>query len=70
MHLVPAVAQGGLDRYIGYYGPYATSHDALDEDAALQQEVRATAKALVEAVGLLRAGRLPRPEVDTDLRRK
>ncbi len=70
MHLVPAVAQGGLDRYIGYYGPYATSHDALDEDAALQQEVRTTAKALVEAVGLARAGRLPRPEVDTDLRPK
>ena len=36
MELVPAMAQGGIDRYIGYYGPYATSHDALDADTAVQ----------------------------------
>ena len=29
-----------LDRYIGYYEPYATSHDALDRDKAVQEEVR------------------------------
>lgn len=70
MHLVPAMAEGGLDRYIGYYGPYATSHDALDEDAALQQEVRNTAKALVHAVGLARSGRLSRMEGGSDPRPK
>jgi spore maturation protein CgeB len=28
------------DRYIGYYEPYATSHDALDRDQDVQEEVR------------------------------
>jgi multimeric flavodoxin WrbA len=69
MRLLPAVPQGGLDRYIGYYGAYATSHDALDEDPDVQQEVRNTARALVEAVALSRAGRFSSPEV-TDLRPK
>src|SRR5437762_225018 len=40
MQLRPAMAQGGIDRYIGYYEPYATSHDALDKDTAVQQEVK------------------------------
>ena len=29
-----------LGRYLGYYEPYATSHDDLDRDRALQAEVR------------------------------
>jgi multimeric flavodoxin WrbA len=70
MELIPAVPQGGIDRYIGYYGPYATSHDALDADTAVQDEVRAAAKALVETVALARAGRLSRPKTETDLRPK
>jgi multimeric flavodoxin WrbA len=49
-----------LDRYIGYYEPYATSHDALDRDEAVQEETRNAARALVEAVALRRAGKLPR----------
>jgi multimeric flavodoxin WrbA len=59
MKLIPAVREGGMDRYIGYYGPYATSHDALDKDADLQEEVRISARSLVEAVNLSRAGRIP-----------
>jgi multimeric flavodoxin WrbA len=59
MKLVPAMPQGGIDRYIGYYEPYATSHGALDKDTAVQHEVRSAAKALVEAIRLSRAGRLP-----------
>ena len=70
MKLVPAMRQGGIDRYIGYYEPYATSHKALDEDLAVQQEVRNAAKAVVEAVALKRAGRLPQPEPDNDPRPK
>lgn len=35
-----------LDRYIGYYEPYATSHDALDRDDALHEEVRLLASRL------------------------
>jgi multimeric flavodoxin WrbA len=69
MEMLPAMPQGGIDRYIGYYEPYATSHDALDKDA-VQQEVRSVAKALVEGVRLSRAGRFPRPERESDLRAK
>jgi hypothetical protein len=46
-----------LDRYIGYYEAYATSHDALDRDVAFQQEVRNAARVLVEAVVEMRQGR-------------
>jgi multimeric flavodoxin WrbA len=61
MELVPA--EGALlDRYIGYYEPYATSHDALDRDEALQQEVRNAALALAEAIKLLRTGQLRHPD--------
>jgi multimeric flavodoxin WrbA len=70
MKLIPAMPQGGIDRYIGYYEPYATSHDALDNDTAVQQEVRHAAKALVEAVAVSRAGKLPHPEADSDPRPK
>ena len=59
MKLIPAVREGGMDRYIGYYGPYATSHDALDADSDVQEEVRVSARALVDAVNLSRAGRIP-----------
>jgi multimeric flavodoxin WrbA len=61
MHLVPAAPAALLDRYVGYYEPYATSHEALDRDEAFQLEVRNAAHALVEAVTLSRAGRLPQP---------
>jgi multimeric flavodoxin WrbA len=66
MHLLPAMPQGGIDRYIGYYEPYATSHDALDNDSAVQDEVRGAATALVQAVRLSRAGKFQslRPEAD------
>jgi multimeric flavodoxin WrbA len=64
MGLVDAGPTARLDRYVGYYEPYATSHDALDRDEAVQQEVRNAARALCEAVGLLRAGRLASPGAD------
>jgi multimeric flavodoxin WrbA len=70
MKLLPAMRQGGIDRYVGYYEPYATSHDALDADAAIQQEVRTAAKAVIEAVSLSRAGRFPHPERETEARPK
>ena len=69
MKLIPAIPQGGIDRYIGYYEPYATNHEALDKDAAVQQEVRNAAKALVDAIALARAGTLPHP-ADSDPRPK
>jgi multimeric flavodoxin WrbA len=70
MKLLPATSQGGLDRYIGYYEPYATSHEALDRDMALHNEVRAGAAGLIEAVRLVRAGRFPHPAPESDPRPK
>ena len=64
MELIPATPQAGIDGYIGYYGPYATSHEALDADTAIQSEVRAAARAVGEAVTQARAGRLPRIQVE------
>jgi multimeric flavodoxin WrbA len=61
MHLVPAGPLAELDRYIGYMKPYATSHDALDADTMIQEEVRNAARTLLEAVRLKRAGRLATP---------
>ena len=48
MQLYPAGPTAELDRYIGYWKPYATSHDELDADTAIQEEVRNAARALVE----------------------
>jgi multimeric flavodoxin WrbA len=57
MKLDPAGPKAELDRYVGYWKPYATSHDELDRDLGLQGEVRNAARALVEAVVLKRQGR-------------
>ena len=62
MGLVDAGSMSRLDRFIGYYQPYATSHEALDRDTAVQEEVRNVARAVSVAVGDLRAGRLSQPD--------
>jgi multimeric flavodoxin WrbA len=49
-----------LDRYIGYWKPYATGHAELDAETAFQEEVRNAARLLLEAVTSSRAGRLPK----------
>lgn len=56
MHLVPAGPLAEFDRYIGYFEPYATSHEALDRDKAVQEEVRNAARTLLEAVLAKHAG--------------
>ena len=62
MSLVPAAPNALVDRYVGYYEPYATSHEALDRDTSFQEEVRNATRALVEGVRLLRAGSFPRAD--------
>ena len=62
MGLVSSGHAGELDRYVGYYEPYATSHDALDRDQDFQEETRNAARALIAAVNLLRQGKLARPD--------
>jgi multimeric flavodoxin WrbA len=66
MHMIPACSKAALDRYVGYYEPYATSHDALDRDQAFQDEVRAAALTLIEAVTAKREGKLV--EVGADVK--
>jgi hypothetical protein len=62
MGLVAAGTKSRLDRLLGYYEPYATSHEALDADVAMQEEVCNVARAVREAVEQLRAGRLSMPD--------
>ena len=71
MGLIDAGDRARLDRYIGYYEPYATSHETLDTDRALQDEVRQAAQALMASLPDVRAGvrtnpgaslRRPRPK--------
>ncbi|MCA1585402.1 MAG: flavodoxin family protein [Acidobacteria bacterium] len=70
MTLVPAGGAALIDRYVGYYEPYAVSHDALDRDAALIEEVRNAARTLASAVARLRAGIRPTDERLKDPRPK
>jgi multimeric flavodoxin WrbA len=58
MGLIDAGSMARLDRFIGYYRPYATSHEELDRDTGVQEEVRNVARALAGAVKELRAGKL------------
>ena len=62
MGLIDAGSQARLDRFIGYYEPYATSHDTLDKDKAVQAEVRNVASAVANAIKALRNGTLPQPD--------
>lgn len=62
MGLIDAGSKARLDRFIGYYKPYATSHDALDRDTDVQEEVRNVARAVVAAVSQARAGKLSQPD--------
>ena len=70
MGLIRAGSSGALDRYIGYYEPYATSHDALDRDQAVQAETRNAALSLVERVRQIRSGRYVPPDGQLEAPRK
>jgi multimeric flavodoxin WrbA len=56
MQMAPAGPLAEVDRYIGYWKPYATSHDELDRDLEMQEEVRNAARTLAQAVLAQRAG--------------
>lgn len=60
--MIPAGHLSHIDRYIGYYEPYATSHDDLDEDEGVQEDVRNAARALMQAVTDRRSGKLQPPD--------
>lgn len=50
MEMAPAGPLAELDRYIGYWEPYATNHESLDKDIAVQGEIRNVAKTLRDAL--------------------
>lgn len=54
MKLEPAGPRAEVDRYVGYWKPYATSHDEFDADLAMQGVVRNAAASPLEAVRLKR----------------
>ncbi len=62
MEMIPAGPVAGIGRYVGYYEPYATSHDDLDRDTAFQEETRNAALELVEMVRQIRSGQYKRPD--------
>jgi multimeric flavodoxin WrbA len=70
MHLVHAGTDSCFDRFIDYYGPYASSHEAFDEDRALHEEIRNAARALANQVSRRRAGERAPDEELTDPRPK
>lgn len=56
MHLIQGGRAAAFDRYVGYYEPYATSHEALDKDTDLHQEVKNAALSLANKVKAIRQG--------------
>jgi multimeric flavodoxin WrbA len=62
MGLIPAGHAALVDGYVGYYKPYANSHDELERDKDFQEEVRNAARSLVSAVRQLRRGELKQPD--------
>jgi multimeric flavodoxin WrbA len=61
MHLEPANAD--LARYIGYYEPYATSHDELDADEAIVKDCRSSMRVLADRA---KRKRVEPPRVELD----
>jgi multimeric flavodoxin WrbA len=62
MGLIPAGRAALVEGYVGYYKPYATSHDDLDGDRNFHEEVRNAARTLVNAVRLVRRGQFKQPD--------
>ena len=67
MGLVDAGSLARLDRFIGYYEPYATSHEALDRDRGVQEETRNVGLEVASAIERLRKGELQ--NLDEELER-
>jgi multimeric flavodoxin WrbA len=63
----PFAAQDG---YIGYYKPYATSHDDYDAAKNFQEDVRNSARSLAAMIKQLRSGKCPPPNARLERARK
>jgi multimeric flavodoxin WrbA len=64
MGLIEAGHKSQIGSYICFMEPYATSHDGLDQSTDFQEEVRNAARALVQAVAMMRRGEMKQPGRD------
>ncbi len=62
MGLIEAGPMSRLDRYVGYYEPYATSHQTMEADKPFLEEVRNVARAVAQTVIDLREGKHVSPQ--------
>jgi len=60
--MVQAGPSAVLDAWIGYYRPYATSHEDLDKDPNTFASVKNAALSLVEMVRQIRSGQYRAPD--------
>ena len=64
MEMIPAGPTALIDTWVGWYQPYATSHDDLDKDEDLFAEVQNAALALARMVRQIRSGQYRAPDED------
>src|SRR5262245_12113261 len=62
MELIPAGPTALMDTWIGWYQPYATSHNDLDKDEEVFAEVRNATLALAKMVKQIRSGEYRAPD--------
>ena len=62
LELIPAGKTAEIDTWIGWYQPYATSHQELDKDRALFIEIENAALTLANMVKQVRSGKYQAPD--------
>ena len=62
MKLIPAGKTAQIDTWIGWYQPYATSHQDLDKDAEIFTEIENAALSLANMIKQIRSGKYQAPD--------
>jgi len=62
--MIPAGPTALIDTWIGWYQPYATSHEDLDQDKDVFKEVGNAALALANLVKQIRSGKYHAPDAE------
>ena len=62
MKMIPAGKSAQIDTWIGWYKPYATSHEDLDKDTEIFTEVENAALTLANMVKQIRSGKYTAPD--------
>lgn len=62
MGLIDAGTPAVIDRFIGYYEPYATSHETYDADGPMHDDARNVAHAVAAMIAEVRSGRFVPPD--------